>query len=148
MKSVRRVFLVINLLWTSFTVVLLGVISAMIILEPGFPLGLGWIHTRGLAGLWITIPSALLALAGLVLLQTGRNAGAWLLLIYSSLWSLMLVPAMLRELPTIVRHPIAHCANGTCTPWVITASITLAFVLSAVGYARWVYGPAVESQRA
>ena len=61
-----RGFLALAVLWTIFTVGLFGVITAMIVREPAFPLGLGWIRTHGLAGLWITVPSALLGIAGLV----------------------------------------------------------------------------------
>lgn len=131
-----RVLLALAVLWTIFTVVSLGVITAMIVKEPAFPLGLGWIRTSGLAGLWITIPSILLGITGLILLKTQRTAGFRLLLLYSGLWTLILIPAMLRELPTIVRHPLAYCADGKCTPWVITAAITIAFTLSTLWYAH------------
>jgi hypothetical protein len=134
-----RVFLALAALWTIFTVVTFGVISTLMFREPGFPLGLGWIRTRGLAGLWIMVPSILLGVTGLILLTTRRTIGARVLLFYSSLWSLILLPPMLAEMPTIVRHPLAYCANGTCTPWVITASITVAFVLSTIWYARQSY---------
>jgi hypothetical protein len=140
--SVRaRVFLALNVLWTTFTVVSLGVITAIILREPAFPLGFGWIRTRGLAGLWITVPGALLGIAGLILLKARRTTGTRLLLFYSALWTLTLLPGMLAELPTIVRHPLAYCADGTCTPWVITVSITVAFAMSAIGYARQAYPP-------
>jgi hypothetical protein len=76
-----RFFLTFAMLWTSFTLVSLGVITAMIVREPAFPLGFGWIRTRGLAGLWITVPSILIGLAGMVLLQTRRLIGARLLLL-------------------------------------------------------------------
>ncbi len=128
--------LALAVLWTAFTVVSLGVISGMIMSEPAFPLGLGWIRTRGMAGLWITVPSALVGIAGLVLLKVQPAKGSQLLLFYSALWSVLLLPGMLAELPTIVRHPLAYCSNGTCTPWVITVSIVMAFVLSSVLYAR------------
>ncbi len=134
-----RGFLALAVLWTIFTVVLFGVITAMIVREPAFPLGLGWIRTRGAAGLWITVPSALLGIAGLILLIARRTTGSRVLLLYSGLWTLMLVPAMLRELPTIVRHPLAYCADGKCTPWVITVAITVAFTLSTLWYARQAY---------
>ncbi len=134
-----RILLALAVLWTIFTVVSLGVITAMIVKEPAFPLGLGWIRTSGLAGLWITLPSILLGVAGLVLLKTQRTTGFRLLLFYSGLWTLILIPAMLRELPTIVRHPLAYCADGKCTPWVITAAITVAFTLSTLWYARQAY---------
>jgi hypothetical protein len=134
-----RVFLALSVFWTTFTVVSLGVITAMIVKEPAFPLGFGWIRTRGLAGLWITVPSALLGIIGLVLLKARRTLGSRLLLFYSALWTLTLLPGMLAELPTIVRHPLAYCANGTCTPWVITVGITVAFTLSALSYARQAY---------
>jgi len=137
MKS--RFFLALALLWTIFTVVTLGVITTLIVREPAFPLGFGWIRTRGLAGLWITAPSVLLGIAGLILLKTRRIIGSYLLLAYSGIWTLILLPGMLAQLPTIVRHPIAYCANGTCTPWVITVSTTIAFALSALFYARQAY---------
>jgi len=135
----NRIFLALAVLWSSFTVVFLGVITAMIATEPAFPLGLGWIRTRGLAGLWVTIPSGLLGVAGLILLKMRREIGFRLLLAYSGFWTLALLPGMLAELPTIVRHPIAYCADGTCTPWVITVSITIAFTLCSFWYARQAY---------
>jgi hypothetical protein len=134
-----RGFLALAVLWTIFTVVLFGVITAMIVRGPAFPLGLGWIRTNGLTGLWITVPSALLGIAGLVLLKMRRPIAIRLLLLYSALWTLALLPGTLAQLPTIVRHPIAYCADGTCTPWVITVSITVAFALSAFWYARQAY---------
>jgi hypothetical protein len=117
----------------------LGVITVLIVREPAFPLGLGWIRTRGLAGLWITVPSLLLGIVGLIFLMTRRAVGSRLLLAYSGIWTLILLPGMLAELPTIVRHPLAYCASGTCTPWVISVSITIAFGLSALLYARQAY---------
>src|ERR1039458_10168891 len=87
-----RGFLALAVLWTIFTVRLFGVITAMILREPAFPLGLGWIRTRGLAGLWITVPSALLGIAGLILLKMRRPIAIRLLLLYSALWTLALLP--------------------------------------------------------
>lgn len=136
-----RFFLALAVLWTTFTVVTLAVITAMMLREPAFPLGLGWIRTRGLAGLWITVPSILLGTAGLILLTRRLTVGARVLLVYSFLWTLALVPGMLSQLPAIVRHPLAYCASGTCTPWVIKVSITVAFVLSTVWYARQAHRP-------
>lgn len=139
MASKDSVLLFLSGLWTAFTVVSLGVITAMIVLEPGFALGLGWIRTRGLSGLWITVPGILLGIAGLILVKLRRTTGCRLLMFYSAIWTLILLPGMLAELPTIVRHPLAYCANGTCTPWVITVSVTIAFALSTFWYARQVY---------
>src|SRR5271165_4403490 len=138
--SIRdRVFLALALLWTAFTVVWLGVITALILKEPAFSLGLGLIRTHGLAGLWVTVPSILLGIAGLVLLKTHRLIGTRLLLFYSVVWTVMLVPGMLSELPAIVRHPLAYCTSRTCTPWVIKVGIPGAFALSAFWYARQAY---------
>ena len=138
--SIRdRFLLAFAVLWTIFTVVWLGVITAMILREPAFQLGLGLIRTRGLAGLWVTVPSILLGIAGLILLKTRRTIGTRLLLFYSVVWTLTLVPGMLSELPAIVRHPLAYCASGTCIPWGIKVSITVAFALSAFWYARRAY---------
>ena len=139
MSLADRVLLTLAILWTIFTVASLGVITAMIVTQPAFPLGLGWIRTRGLAGLWITVPSILLGIAGLILLKTRRTIGSRVLLFYSALWTLTLLPGMLAALPTIVRHPLAYCADGKCTPWVMTVGITVAFALSAFWYARQAY---------
>lgn len=136
MSRGERVFLALASLWTTFTVISLGVITALIVREPAFPLGLGWIRTRGLFGLLITIPSALVGIAGLILLRINRTTGSRLLLLYSAFWTSTLFPAMIAELPTIVRHPLAYCTSGTCTPWVITVSITVAFALSMFWFAR------------
>jgi uncharacterized membrane protein len=73
------------LLWTAFTVVFLGVISVLIVREPNFPLGITFVDTRGLAGLWITVPSFLLGLFGLLLLLFRRATGAKWLLLYSAI---------------------------------------------------------------
>ncbi|MGB9234504.1 MAG: hypothetical protein WCC04_08825 [Terriglobales bacterium] len=134
-----RILLALAVLWTVFTVVALGVITAMILREPAFPLGLGWIRTSGPAGLWITVPSILLGIVGLALLLMRPTTGSRVLFLYSGLWTLMLVPGVLAILPTIVRHPLAYCADGRCTPWVITVSITIAFTLSTFSYAHRAY---------
>src|ERR1022692_1635429 len=138
--SIRdRLFLALAVLWTIFTVVWLGVITAMILSKPEFSLGLGLIRTHGLAGLWVTVPSIALGIAGLLLLMARRTIGTRLLLLYSVVWSITLVPGMLSELPAIVRHPLAYCTSRTCTPWVIKVAITGAFALSAIWYARQAY---------
>jgi hypothetical protein len=131
-----RICLTLAALWTASTVVSLAVITVVIVKEPAFPLGLGLIRTQGLSGLWITVPSISLGTAGLILLTTRRTIGARVLLFYSFLWSLVLLPGMLSRLPAIVRHPIAYCTSGTCTPWVIKVAITVAFILSTAWYAR------------
>lgn len=145
--SIRdRLFLALALLWTVFTVVWLGVITALILKEPAFSLGLGLIRTHGPAGLWVTVPSILLGIAGLILLKTHRLIGTRLLLLYSIVWIIMLVPGMLTELPAIVRHPLAYCTSRTCTPWVIKVGITGAFALSAFWYACQTYRQLHRSQ--
>jgi len=132
----RRFFLVLATLWTAFTVLSLALITIMISTEPGFPLGLGLIQTRGLTGLWVTLPGIVLGAAGLILLKVSRPVGARLLVLYSGFWTATLLPGVCAEIPTVVRHPIAYCTTGTCTPWIITAGITVAFALSSVWYAR------------
>ncbi len=134
-----RFFLAFAALWATFTVVALVVITTLILKEPGFSLGLGLIRTHGLAGLWVTVPSIVLGITGLILLTMRRAIGTRLLLIYSVIWTLTLVPGMLSELPAIVRHPLAYCTSRTCIPWVIKVAITVAFVLSALWYARQAY---------
>jgi hypothetical protein len=139
MSRKDRFLLALAVLWTIFTVISLGVITVMIVKQPAFPLGLGSIRTSGLAGLWITLPSILLAIVGLVLLTTRPRIGSRVLFLYSGLWTLTLVPGVVAMLPTIVRHPLAYCADGRCTPWVITVSITIAFALATAWYAHQAY---------
>ncbi|HKH99728.1 MAG TPA: hypothetical protein VJ999_11525 [Candidatus Sulfotelmatobacter sp.] len=134
-----RIFLALAVFWTAFTVVWLGVITAMIFNDPAFQLGLGLVRTQGLAGLWVTVPSILVGIAGLILLLTRRTIGTRLLLLYSAVWTITLFPGMLSELPAIVRHPLAYCTSKTCMPWVIKVAITVAFALSALWYARQTY---------
>lgn len=139
MAVIHRIFLVLAVLWTTFTILSLTGITAMIATDPAFPLGLGWIQTRGLTGLWITLPSIILGVAGLILLKLNRLIGARLLFLYSGFWTLTLFLGVCAELPTIARHPIIYCTTGTCTPWIVTAGITVAFALSSIWYARQAY---------
>lgn len=127
----RHLFSAIVLLWTIFTVVTFVVISVLIVREPGFPLGLGWVQTRGLAGLWTTLPSALVGIAGLVLLWLRPAVGKRLLLAYSGFWAFTSVVGLVRTLPTMIRHPLVICANGTCDNLPFALGVAAAFSLSA-----------------
>jgi hypothetical protein len=125
------------LIWTVFTLVTFLVVSIKIVGDRHFPLGLGLIQTRGWAGLWFTVPSALLVAGGLVLLLVRRAAGATLLFAYSSFWGLSLLIGLAQSLPAIIRNPIAYCTSGSCAPLPIAIALPVAFTLSALWYWRY-----------
>ncbi len=110
----------------------------MILGDHTFPLGLGWIQTRGWTGLWVTLPSALLAVAGLILLWVRRTIGARLLVGYSGFWGLSLFIGLAQALPAIIQHPLAYCTSGTCTTLPVAIGLTAAFAVSAAWYWRYV----------
>ncbi len=96
----RRVVRGLALFWIAVTAILLLAIAGHVLAEPGFPLGLGFIETRGLAGLWATLLPAAVGLGAVVLLWRSSRVGAGLLLAYSAFWSLVLatlVPGAGRE---------------------------------------------------
>jgi hypothetical protein len=124
------------LLWTIFTVVFLAVISVQILREPAFPLGITFVQTVGLAGLWITVPSFLLGVAGLVLLLLRHPTGAKWLLLYSSFWAASTLYGAVEKLRTVIHQPLAVCLTGMCATLPVTLAILLAFLLCVVWYGR------------
>jgi len=134
-----RLLWVAVLLWTIFTLVTAVVISIRILGDRDFPLGLGWIQTRGWAGLWFTVPSALLAVAGLILLWPRRTLGAKLLVAYTGFWGLSVFIGLAQSLPAIIRHPIAFCSSGTCATLPVAIALTAAFLVSAAWYGQFVF---------
>jgi hypothetical protein len=141
MRLGSRLLSAAALLWTIFTLVTSVVISIKILGDREFPLGLGLIHTRGWAGLWVTVPSALLAVAGLILLWARRTTGAKLLVAYSALWGFSLFVGLAQALPAIIRHPLAFCSSGTCATLPVAMTLTAAFVVSAAWYWRCIFNP-------
>lgn len=123
-------------LWTLFTVVFLAVISVLIVREPEFPLGITFVQTRGLPGLWITVPSFLLGAAGLLLLLRRRATGARWLLLYSGFWAVSALYGAVEKLRTVIHQPLAVCLTGMCATLPVTLAILLAFVLCVFWYWR------------
>ena len=126
-------------LWTAGSAVLLFAAVAGILTQPQFPLGLGAIRTRGLAGLWVTFVPAVVGLAGVILLRGTRWLGAGLLLLYSAFWALVIASG----LPSIWNAKSSFCLNGlgVCitSPWIgrLTALALLApFLAIAVWTGR------------
>lgn len=125
-----------TLLWTTFTVVTFAVISVLIVRTPDFPLGVTFVSTRGLAGLWITLPSFVVGIGGLLLMLSRRVSGARCLLLYSAYWTASLVGAVIAKLPTLVRQPLHVCLTGTCATLPVTFVLLLAFLSSAAWFGR------------
>jgi hypothetical protein len=128
------------LLWTTFTVVFLAVISVLILREPDFPLGITFVETRGLAGLWITVPSFLIGVAGLLLLLFRRPIGAKWLILYSGFWAASTLYGATEKLRTVIHQPLAVCLTGMCATLPVTLGILVAFVLCVFWYWRQAFG--------
>jgi hypothetical protein len=124
------------LLWTMFTVVFLAVLSVLIVREPGFPLGITFVETRGLPGLWITVPSFLLGLTGLLLLISRRATGAKWLLVYSAFWSASAFYGSVEKLRTVIHQPLAVCLTGMCATLPVTLGLLAAFLLCVFWFWR------------
>jgi hypothetical protein len=122
------------LLWTIFTVVTFAVVSVLILRTPHFPLGVTFVSTRGLAGLWITLPSFILGVAGLILTLARRVSGARCLLLYSAYWTASLVGAVVAKLPTLIHQPLHVCLTGTCATLPVTFVLLVAFLVSTVWF--------------
>ncbi len=86
----HRVIRRLAVFWVAATAVLLLGIAGHVVTERGFPLGLGLIQTKGLAGLWPTLLPGVLGIAGVVLLGRSSRAAGALLLAYSAFWALVL----------------------------------------------------------
>ncbi len=86
----RRALRRLALIWVAATAVLLLGIAGHVATERDFPLGLGLIQTKGLAGLWPTLLPGLMGIAGVVLLGRSSRVACALLLAYSAFWSLVL----------------------------------------------------------
>lgn len=126
----------VALLWTVFTVVTFAVVSVLILRTPAFPLGVTFVSTRGLAGLWITLPSFAVGVAGLILTLAHRVSGARSLLAYSAFWTVSFAGAVVVKVPTLIHQPLHVCLTGTCATLPVTFVMLVAFLLSAVWFGR------------
>src|SRR5512143_1851472 len=98
--------------WSLFTAIGLVVVAVGILTQPAFPLGLGALRTTGLAGLWLTLLPAALAIAGAVLFGQGSRLAAGLLATYSAFWAGVVASA----LPFVWNAKRSYCLNslGVC----------------------------------
>ncbi len=111
-------------------------ISVLIFRDPGFPLGLGLIQTRGMTGLLVTIPSVVVGIAGLILSLAHRPIGMSLLLVYSAFWAVQFWASLLTSIPAIIRRQLVVCASGTCNSLPVLLGIVIAFTICSVSFAR------------
>jgi hypothetical protein len=136
MRIALRIWLAIALLWTLFTVGFFAVVSVLILRAPEFPLGITFVQTRGLPRLWITVPSFLLGVAGIILLIVRRTTGAKCLLLYSAFWTASMLFDVVERMRILVRSSLAVCLTGMCTTLPVTLAILAAFALCALWYWR------------
>ncbi len=94
--------------WVVVTAIPLLAMVVHILTRPDFPIGLGFIRTRGLMGLWVTLLPAVVALGGVVTLGLRRRMGAAMLLAYSVFWSVLLAGA----LPLVWNAESSFCFRG------------------------------------
>jgi hypothetical protein len=94
--------------WIVVTALPLLGITLGILMEPGFPLGLGLVRTRGLTGLWVSLLPAVVGVAGVVLLRWSRRVGAGLILAYSAFWAVLLAGM----LPVVWNAESSFCLRG------------------------------------
>jgi hypothetical protein len=85
-----RTLSVLVYLWTIPSVLFLLFVSLLIMREPGFPLILGLVETKGLMGLWATLIPGMVGLAAMILLLRHRPVGAKLLILYCLFWLISL----------------------------------------------------------
>jgi hypothetical protein len=135
--TAARIRLALAFVWTSATIILLLILSALILLQPNFPLNLGFIRTTGRAGLVGTLLPALVGLTGLTLLFMGamRRKGALVLACYSGFWAAV----FLSGLPSVWYARRSFCLKGLnfciISPWVAKLTvigIALPFVLAGI----------------
>jgi hypothetical protein len=124
------------LLWTIFTVVTFAVVSVLILRTPHFPLGVTFVSTQGIAGLWITVPAFALGFAGLILMLLRRITGARCLLLYSAFWTASTAYGVFQKLHTVIHQPLHVCLTGTCATLPATLAILAALVLSVLWFWR------------
>jgi hypothetical protein len=72
--------------WMIPSVLFLLFVSVLIVRQPGFPLVLGLVETKGLTGLWATMLPGVAGLAALILLLRHRPVGGKLLVLYCLFW--------------------------------------------------------------
>jgi hypothetical protein len=133
MTTWRRITRGLAVSWCLLTALLLLGITVGILTQAGFPLGLGWIRTTGLAGLWVTLVPADVAFAGILLLGRRRRVAGGLLVTYSAFWAAVVASG----LPLVWYAKSSLCLNslGVCitSPWLGRAAATVllaAFVLA------------------
>jgi len=94
--------------WTLVSALPLLAIAVGILSRPDFPLGLGFIRTRGLAGLWCSLLPAVVGIAGVVLLRSWPRVGAGLILGYAAFWCVVLAGL----LPVVWNTESSFCLRG------------------------------------
>lgn len=115
------------------TIVFLIVLTALILIQPKFPLDLGVLRTTGRIGLLITALPAAVGIAGLLLLWR-RRIGSLLVAAYCTFWSAV----FLSGLPQVWNARRSFCLKGLnfciISPWVArltVLAIATPFLLSA-----------------
>jgi hypothetical protein len=127
----------LTLSWSMLTIVYLLAISVLVLRDGAFPLNFGSIHTTGRTGLWLTLLPSLAGCVALLLALRRVRAGAWLLSIYSLLWTGVLVSG----LPAVWNARTSFCTRAFCitTPWIgrlLLLALAMPFLLVALWTSR------------
>jgi hypothetical protein len=118
--------------WIIVTALPLLGITFGILLEPGFPLGLGVVQTRGLTGLWVSLLPAVVGIVGVVVLSWSSRVGAGLILVYSAFWALLLagmLPVVWNVQSSFCLRGLGVCITGAWLGRLVVLGLLAAFVL-------------------
>ena len=137
MTTWRRITRGLAVSWCLLTALLLLGISVGILTQPGFPLGLGWIRTTGLAGLWVTLLPGVVALAGVVLLRRRRRLAGGLLVTYSAFWAAVVgsgLPLVWYAKSSLCLNSLGVCITSPGLGRLAATALLAAFVLAGARF--------------
>jgi hypothetical protein len=125
--------------WCLVSALPLLAITLGILTQPGFPLGLGFIGTRGLMGLWVTLLPATAGIGGVVLLRRSTRIGAGLILAYSGFWAVLLasmLPVVWNAESSFCLRGLGVCITAAWLARMTVMSLAILFLLTAGWAAR------------
>lgn len=125
---------ILAVLFILATIGFLLVIAVLIVVQPSFPLNLGFVRTTGRTGLLATVLPAVAGGGGLALLRHQRRIGAFMVAGYCTFWACV----FLGGLPVVWNAQQSFCLKGLnfciTSPWVARGTIVAVatpFLLSA-----------------
>ncbi len=120
--------------WCFVSALPLLAITLGILTEPGFPLGLGVIRTRGLTGLWVTLLPAAGGIGGALLVRKWSRVGAGLIVAYSGFWAVLLacmLPVVWNAESSFCLQGLGVCITAAWLARLTILGLTMLFLLTA-----------------